>query len=183
LYKNNYQKFIDYNIKDVELVDKLENKLGLLELVYAIAYDGKVNYVDAYTSVRMWDIIIHNHLWRKKIVIPQLDVRDKERRVDGAYVKDPQTGMHKWIVSFDLNSLYPHLIMQYNIGPDTFHETKLPVSVQEIIDGQLDNHRHYLKNIIYLVLVLVQCIQKIKEVSWLLLWIRCILTELYSRTR
>ena len=145
LYKNNYQKFIDYNIKDVELVDKLENKLGLLELVYAIAYDGKVNYVDAYTSVRMWDIIIHNHLWRKKIVIPQLDVRDKERRVDGAYVKDPQTGMHKWIVSFDLNSLYPHLIMQYNIGPDTFHETKLPVSVQEIIDGQLDNHRHYLE--------------------------------------
>ena len=119
----------------------------MLELVYAIAYDGKVNYVDAYTSVRMWDIIIHNHLWRKKIVIPQLDVRDKERRVDGAYVKDPQTGMHKWIVSFDLNSLYPHLIMQYNIGPDTFHETKLPVSVQEMSDRLMWRLAHGVDNV------------------------------------
>ena len=149
LYKNDYQKFIDYNIKDVELVTRLDAKLGLLELAYAIAYDGKVNYVDAYTSVRMWDIIIHNYLYKQKIVIPQLDPSEKERRVDGAYVKDPQIGMHKWIVSFDLNSLYPHLIMQYNIGPDTFHDSPLPsrVGLQEILDGKLheENIRKYLE--------------------------------------
>ena len=146
LYKNNHQKFIEYNIKDVEIVDRLDEKLGLLELAYAISYDAKVNLIDAFTSVRMWDIIIHNYLYTKKIVVPQLDVGEKERKVEGAYVKDPMTGMHKWIVSFDLNSLYPHLIMQYNIGPDTYH-SHIPerLTVQEIVDGKLDKHRDYLE--------------------------------------
>ena len=139
LYKNDYQKFMEYNIKDVELVDRLEKKLGLIELGFAIAYDAKVNLIDCYTSVRMWDIIIHNYLLAKGVVVPSYTDHDKERQVEGAYVKDPQTGMHNWVVSFDLNSLYPHLIMQYNIGPDTYHShlpTKL--GVQEIIDGKLD---------------------------------------------
>jgi DNA polymerase elongation subunit (family B) len=139
LYKNDYQKFMEYNIKDVDLVDKLDKKLGLIELGFAIAYDAKVNLIDAFTSVRMWDIIIHNYLLAKNIVVPSYNYQDKERLVEGAYVKDPQVGMHKWVVSFDLNSLYPHLIMQYNIGPDTFH-SHLPtrLGVQEIIDGKLN---------------------------------------------
>jgi len=139
LYKNDYQRFMEYNIKDVDLVDKLEKKLGLIELGFAIAYDAKVNLIDALTSVRMWDIIIHNYLLAKNIVVPSYNYQDKERLVEGAYVKDPQVGMHKWVVSFDLNSLYPHLIMQYNIGPDTYH-SHLPtrLGVQEIIDGKLN---------------------------------------------
>jgi len=119
LYKKNYQLFIEYNIRDVDLVGRLEDKLKFIEQVYAIAYDGKVNYQDAFTSVRMWDIIIHNYLLSQKIVIPSLKVGDKERQIIGAFVKDPKVGMHKWVVSFDLNSLYPHLIMQYNISPET----------------------------------------------------------------
>tara|TARA_R110001583_G_scaffold42946_2_gene136547 strand:+ start:23 stop:2527 length:2505 start_codon:yes stop_codon:yes gene_type:complete len=149
LYKNDYQKFMEYNIKDVELVDRLEKKLGLIELGFAIAYDAKVNLIDCYTSVRMWDIIIHNYLLAKGVVVPSYTDHDKERQVEGAYVKDPQTGMHNWVVSFDLNSLYPHLIMQYNIGPDTYHShlpTKL--GVQEIIDGKLDQpeYRKYIND-------------------------------------
>ena len=149
LYKNDYQKFMEYNIKDVELVDRLEKKLGLIELGFAIAYDAKVNLIDCYTSVRMWDIIIHNYLLAKGVVVPSYTDHDKERQVEGAYVKDPQTGMHNWVVSFDLNSLYPHLIMQYNIGPDTYHShlpTKL--GVQEIIDGKLDEpeYRKYIND-------------------------------------
>ena len=120
LYKHDFQKFMEYNVRDVLLVDKLDDKLGLIELAYAIAYDGKVNLIDSFTSVRMWDIIIHNYLMEKGIVVPGYTDSEKERQVEGAYVKDPQVGMHKWVVSFDLNSLYPHLIMQYNIGPDTF---------------------------------------------------------------
>ncbi len=120
LYKNDYQKFIEYNIRDVELVDRLDEKMGLLDLVYAIAYDGRVNFSDTLTSVRMWDMLIHNHLYAKGVAIDPFIKKPKERQVEGAYVKDPQTGMHKWVVSFDLNSLYPHLIMQYNIGPDTY---------------------------------------------------------------
>ena len=120
LYKKNYQLFIEYNIKDVDLVDRLDDKLKLIEQVYAIAYDGKVNFSDAFTSVRMWDVIIHNYLINQRIVIPQNKKTSKTEQIIGAYVKDPQLGMHKWVVSFDLNSLYPHLIMQYNISPETY---------------------------------------------------------------
>ena len=121
LYKNDYQKFVEYNIKDVELVGRLDDKMKLLELMAAISYDGHVNLNDAYTSVRIWDVMIHNHLLKNKIVIPQINVQQKDRQNPGGYVKDPHKGkIHEWIMSFDLNSLYPHLIMQYNISPETY---------------------------------------------------------------
>jgi DNA polymerase elongation subunit (family B) len=120
LYKKNYQLFIEYNIKDVDLVGRLDDKLKLIEQVFAIAYDAKVNFSDAFTSVRLWDVIIHNYLINQRIVIPQNKKTHKDEQIVGAYVKDPLLGMHDWVVSFDLNSLYPHLIMQYNISPETF---------------------------------------------------------------
>jgi DNA polymerase elongation subunit (family B) len=119
LYKHDYQKFIEYNIKDVELVEKLEDKMKLIELALTLAYDNKVNYDDVFTQVRMWDSIVYNHLMKKKIVIPQMKMGEKKTQYEGAYVKDPICGMHEWVVSFDLNSLYPHLIMQYNISMET----------------------------------------------------------------
>ncbi len=125
LYKHDYQKFIEYNIKDVELVEKLEDKMKLIELALTLAYDNKVNYDDVFTQVRMWDAIIYNYLLRKKIVIPQLSHSTKSSQYEGAYVKDPICGMHEWVASFDLNSLYPHLIMQYNISMETLVEPKL----------------------------------------------------------
>jgi DNA polymerase elongation subunit (family B) len=120
LYKHDFQKFVDYNIVDVDLVEQLDDKLKMIEQALAIAYDAKSNYVDSFTTVRMWDTIIHNYLIDKKIVVPGKNDSTKERQIDGAYVKEPQVGIHKWVVSFDLNSLYPHLIMQYNISPETF---------------------------------------------------------------
>jgi DNA polymerase elongation subunit (family B) len=122
LYRDNYQLFIEYNIRDVELIDKLDDKLKLIELVLTLAYDSKTNYEDAFTQVRMWDIIIFNHLRKKSIVIPQNTTHQKDSMYEGAFVKDPLLGMHKWVASFDLNSLYPHLIMQWNISPDTIIE-------------------------------------------------------------
>lgn len=138
LYEKNFDLFIDYNIKDVVLVDRLDEKLKLIEQVYALAYDGKVNFQDTFTSVRMWDIIIHNYLMDKNIVVPPIQIKEKERQIMGAYVKDPQVGMHKWVVSFDLNSLYPHLIMQYNISPETFVDTISSLSFDDGIDRILD---------------------------------------------
>jgi DNA polymerase elongation subunit (family B) len=125
LYRDNYQLFIEYNIRDVELIDKLDDKLKLIELVLTLAYDSKTNYEDAFTQVRMWDIIIFNHLRKKKIVIPQNTAHQKDSMYEGAFVKDPLIGMHKWVASFDLNSLYPHLIMQWNISPDTIIEPQV----------------------------------------------------------
>ena len=117
-YTKDYQSFIDYNIKDVEIVDGLEDKLKLIELVLTMAYEAKVNYTDVFSQVRMWDMLIYNYLKKDNIIIPPKEDNIKEDKYDGAYVKDPITGMHNWIVSFDINSLYPHLIMQYNISPE-----------------------------------------------------------------
>jgi DNA polymerase elongation subunit (family B) len=122
LYRDNYQKFIEYNIKDVKLVEKLEDKLKLIELALTLAYDNKCNYDDVFAQVRMWDAIIFNHLKKKNIVIPPSEHHGKDAAFVGAYVKEPLVGMHKWVVSLDLNSLYPHLIMQYNISPETLME-------------------------------------------------------------
>ena len=122
LYRLNFQKFIEYNIKDVELVFKLENKLKLIELGLTLAYDTKTNYEDIFAQTRMWDSIIYNYLLEKKIVVPPKVVKDKTSAFEGAYVKDPQVGKHDWVASFDLNSLYPHLMMQYNISPETLIE-------------------------------------------------------------
>lgn len=119
LYRKDFQKFMDYNIHDVTLIDMLEEKLGFIELVLAFAYDAKVNYDDTFTTVRPWDIIIHNYLLDRAIVIPQQKKGGGYQSLVGGYVKDPKIGMHRWVVSFDLNSLYPHLIMQYNISAET----------------------------------------------------------------
>ena len=118
-YTKDYQSFIDYNIVDVELVDQLEDKMKLLELLFTMAYEAKVNYEDVFGQVKYWDVLIHNYLKKKKIVIPQKSNQSKSDKYEGAYVKEPQVGQHKWVMSFDLNSLYPHLIMQYNMSPET----------------------------------------------------------------
>tara|TARA_R110000824_G_scaffold292565_4_gene480962 strand:+ start:1408 stop:3969 length:2562 start_codon:yes stop_codon:yes gene_type:complete len=119
LYEQDYEKFIDYNIKDVELVEKLDDKMKFIDMVLALAYSAKVNYNDVFSQVRMWDTMIYNYLRKDNIVIPPKNNEEKNDQYVGAYVKDPIVGMHDWIVSFDLNSLYPHLIMQYNISPET----------------------------------------------------------------
>ena len=140
LYKQDYQKFLDYNIKDVMLVERLDDKMKLIEQACTIAYDAGVNLVDSLTSVRMWDVIIHNYLMSKNLVVPPKVIEDKAFQVEGAYVKDPQAGMHKWVVSFDLNSLYPHLIMQYNISPETYvRDIGQRPTADEIIGGLYNN--------------------------------------------
>lgn len=118
LYKSDYQKFIDYNIKDVWLVDRLDEEMGLIELACIMAYKGGVNYGDTLGTTAIWDSIIYRHLKTKGIVIPQ-SVHKQRGEYPGGYVKDVQVGMHDWVVSFDLNSLYPNLLVQYNMSPET----------------------------------------------------------------
>ena len=137
-YTNGWQKFVEYNIIDVELVDRMEDKMKLIELAITMAYDAKVNYNDVFTQVTMWDTIIYNYLKKKNIVIPPKTANKKDEKYKGAFVKDPIPGAYDWIVSFDLNSLYPHLIMQYNISPETLAEEKHPsVTIDKILDRKL----------------------------------------------
>ena len=138
-YTKDYQSFIEYNITDVELVDRLEDKLKLIELLITMAYDCKVNYSDMLGSVKYWDILIYNYLRKKNIIVPQKRKHSaKAERYEGAYVKDPQVGMHNWVVSLDLNSLYPHLIMQYNISPETLIKQVKNVDVDKLLNQKID---------------------------------------------
>jgi len=139
-YQKDFQSFIEYNIMDVEIVDRLEDKMKLIELCLTMAYDAKVNYMDVLGSTKYWDILIYNYLREKNIVIPQKRKAEKAEKFEGAYVKDPQVGMHKWVMSFDLNSLYPHLIMQYNISTETLvAQEKVPnMSVDKLLNKEVD---------------------------------------------
>ena len=137
-YTGNWKKFVDYNIVDVELVDRMEDKMKLIELALTMAYDAKVNFVDVMFQVRMWDTIIYNYLKKRDIVIPPRDRSEKSERYEGAYVKQPVPGVYDWVVSFDLNSLYPHLMMQYNISPETLVEEKHPsATIDRILNKEI----------------------------------------------
>ncbi len=152
LYRLNYQKFIEYNIKDVELIVKLEDKLKLLELAVTLAYDTKSNFEDVFAQTRMWDSLTYSYLREKDIIVPPRIIKDKDSAFEGAYVKEPQVGLHDWVASFDLNSLYPHLMMQYNISPETLIEPEnytdemrevlsQGVSVDKLLKKQIDTSK------------------------------------------
>ena len=134
-YKKDFPKFVQYNHQDTVLIQKLEDKMKLLELALALAYAAKVNFTDVFSQVRTWDQIIYHHLRSNNIVIPMKRGSKKDEQYAGAYVKEPITGKHNWVMSFDLNSLYPHLIMQYNISP----ETKIKMSEEDLFGMGPDN--------------------------------------------
>jgi DNA polymerase elongation subunit (family B) len=137
-YTSHWQDFVEYNIHDVELVEMLDDKMRLLELCMTMAYNAKINFEDVFSQVRMWDAIIYNHLRAKKIAIPSKGYSSKSEQFEGAYVKDPIVGAHKWVASFDLNSLYPHLIMQYNISPETLTSEKISCTVDKLLNQEVD---------------------------------------------
>ena len=149
LYRLNFQKFIEYNIRDVEIIIKLEEKLKLLELGVTLAYDTKTNFEDIFAQTRMWDSMTYAYLFEKGIIVPPRITKSKDSAFEGAYVKEVQVGKHDWVASFDLNSLYPHLMMQYNISPETLIEPEnytdemrrilsSGVDVNKLLDKKID---------------------------------------------
>ena len=138
-YEKDFQKFVDYNIQDVEIVDKLEDKLGLIDLSLTVAYESKVNYDDIFSQVRVWDTLIANYLMERKICVPPREEHTKDSKYEGAYVKDPIPGQHKWMVSFDINSLYPHILIQYNISPEKLYGSADTIpGVEKMLNKELD---------------------------------------------
>jgi DNA polymerase elongation subunit (family B) len=138
-YTKHWDKFVRYNIHDTKLVDRLEDKMKLIELIITMAYNAKINYEDVFSQVRMWDNLIYNNLRQKKIVIPEKTRSTKTEAFEGAFVKEPLLGLHKWVVSFDLNSLYPHLIMQYNMSPETITDQKIHgATVEKLLTKGVD---------------------------------------------
>lgn len=136
LYKQNHQKFIDYNIRDVQVVDKIDKQTGLMDLALIVAYKGGVNYNDAFGTTGIWDSIIYRYLSDRKVAVPPATRKHKDP-YPGGYVKEPKVGMTEWVTSFDLNSLYPNLIVQYNMSPETLVKGD---------DFTASGVEHYLKN-------------------------------------
>ena len=138
LHRENHQKFIEYNIQDTVLIQRLEDRLGYMDVIFALTYDSGCNHTDGLSTLTIWDTIIHNYLMEKNVVIPN----DKPNisntgQIAGGFVKDPKVGMTEWVMSFDLNSLYPHLIMQYNISPDTWVRDPLSCAARASVDTLL----------------------------------------------
>ena len=142
LYLADHQLYIDYNIKDVQLIERLEEKMGLIELAITMAYRGGVNFSETFGTTSIWDSILYRMLIKEKKVVPPKIAKRKEP-YPGAFVKDPMVGMHEWVASFDLNSLYPNIIVQYNMSPETLIEGKIPgVNVDKILDGMTFDTKH-----------------------------------------
>ena len=135
LYNADHQLYIDYNLKDVQLIERLEEKMGLITLAMTMAYRGGVNYSETFGTTSIWDSIIYRILHKQQIAVPP-KIAQTKTPYPGAFVKDPEVGMHQWVASFDLNSLYPNIIVQYNMSPETLIEGKVPgVTVDKLLDG------------------------------------------------
>jgi len=134
LYEQNPQLYLDYNLKDTQLIQRMEDETGLLSLVMTVAYGGGVNYGDAFGTVGIWETTIYRRLIKDKVVPPlKKGPGQRAGELVGGYVKDPQVGMHPWVVSFDLNSLYPHLMLQYNMSPETYDRDRREYVTQDLV--------------------------------------------------
>ena len=141
LASENHQMFMEYNVRDCELVKRLDDKLKLLDLCYTIAFSSGVNLESSLGTVQQWDAAIHNYLIDQCVVIPKKVKNAGDRKPVGAFVKEPVPGKYDWVTSFDLTSLYPHIIMQYNIGPDTYvKQAPKDFTAEQIIAGE---HKDY----------------------------------------
>lgn len=144
-YDNAWETFVEYNIIDTELVNKLEDKLHLIELAIMLAFDSKTNFDDIFYQVRMWDTIIYNYLLSKKIVIPFKEKAiEKSDKFAGAFVKAPLAGVYDYVVSMDLTSLYPHIMMGFNISPDTLIGEKFSsISIESALSKSVNIPKNF----------------------------------------
>ena len=143
LYKDDHQKYIDYNMKDVELIERLEDKMGLITLALTIAYKGGVNYQDTFGTTAIWESIIYRKLMSQKTLPIVRRPEEVKQKFAGGYVKEPQVGAHDWVVSFDLNSLYPNIIVQYNMSPETLLDQSQPNGVEYYLSGKRADTTEY----------------------------------------
>ena len=126
--------FVRYNIQDVNLLVRLEEKLGLVYLAVTLAYLTKINFSDVYSPVKTWESHILSTLLEENTFCELKTVHKSDYRIVGGYVKEPVPGMYKWNVTFDATSLYPSIIMSLNMSPETLVDMLPSVSVESLLD-------------------------------------------------
>lgn len=142
LYRTDPQNHIEYNVQDVELLADLDDKKKLFDLVISMTYDAKCNFDDILKNTKMWDAILFNYLKDKKIVVPPRKFHPKTK-FEGAYVKEVPPHFSPWVVSFDLTSLYPSIIMHYNISPETMRGFISGFKLETLINQEEFEGRQY----------------------------------------
>lgn len=148
LYELNPQNFYKYNIIDVDIVKCLNDKLGLFNITFTLAYYCLSNYEDTLGTTKIWEQLIAKDLYNGGMVPLFHAKRGEAKEFDGAFVHPTVVGKHKWVISIDLNSLYPHNTMQYNIGPNTYIprdqlppellEMKSKYTLEDLVQGRAD---------------------------------------------
>ncbi len=118
LYENDYQKYINYNIKDVDLIAQMNHKLSFLEIKLTQSYYAKVNFEDSFGSVKIWDIMVYNEMLKEKMLTSPKKHHVKQD-FPGGFVFEPTPGMKPWLAVPDITSSYPNNIRALNISPET----------------------------------------------------------------
>lgn len=136
-YTNDWDRFVSYNVHDVRLVDKLEDKMKLIELIIIMAFDAKCNFNDVFSAVKTWDCILYNELLKRKIVVHQKP-KGVAGTIVGGYVKEPIPGKYDWVVAFDATSLYPSIIMEWNMSPETIRDDFISLSMESLLNKSAD---------------------------------------------
>ena len=140
LWVKNPQKYIDYNILDVELISLLDKQIKLIDLLATLSYTGLASFYDAFGTIVLWDVLIYNRLREKNIMISPTKDRESitKESYAGAYVKEPVADVYDNLISIDAASLYPSIMIQNHISPDCLINSHIPVSLDAIDPCLLD---------------------------------------------
>lgn len=136
------QGFQDYNIKDVNLVVKMDDKLQLVNLVLSLAYFAGINYEETFSPIRTWDTLIYRECMNRHIAVPFRDQVSAREEYEGAYVVPPKVGMYKAIASFDVTSLYPSVNRSWNIGTEALIDGALHEEIKSAIIEACVSHNN-----------------------------------------
>jgi DNA polymerase elongation subunit (family B) len=138
LYNNDFKKFIEYNRQDTALLDKLDKKLKFLDLANTIAHENTVLLQTTMGAVAVTEQAIINEAHRRGMIVPNRVNREGlDTQAAGAYVAYPKKGIHEWVGSLDINSLYPSAIRALNMGPETIVGQLRQDGTKAFIEGQI----------------------------------------------
>ena len=133
LYNNDFKKFIEYNRQDVALLDKIDKKLRFIDLANEIAHDNTVLLQTTMGAVAVTEQAIINEAHNRGLQVPNRREHEGNTAAAGAYVAYPKKGVHQWIGSMDLNSLYPSVIRAMNMAPETIVGQLRPDMTEEML--------------------------------------------------
>ena len=140
LYNNDFRTFVEYNINDCKLLDDLDKKLKFMDLANTLAHENTVLLQTTMGAVAVTEQAIINESHRRGFQVPnrtKMSDREENTAAAGAYVAYPKEGIHDWIGSLDINSLYPSAIRALNMGPETIIGQLRQTMTEEYIDAQM----------------------------------------------